>query len=73
MSLVMDSMGGYCVDLGGMCFREIEELGHLLVELGNTGKIDGKEFDLENLTAVFDSTKPEIFITDGIETTKNND
>ncbi len=56
--------GSWELNLGGICFRELQELGELLVELGSKGRCAGQEFDLETLHASFDAKKPEVYIWD---------
>lgn len=71
MSIEMLGNGSWRIDLGGICYREMWELGCLLEQLGDKGNIDGVEFDLENLEAIFDSYEPEVFLTDGINSTRS--
>lgn len=68
--------GSWELDLGGVCFRELEELGELLKELGEKGEIARTKFDLETLRARFDAKKPEVYLLDDEGNTtqeENND
>lgn len=65
----IDHYASWEIDLGGICYREMWLLGQLLEQLGDKGNIDGKEFDLEELKAIFDATSGDVFLTDGINTT----
>ena len=56
--------GSWDIDLGGMQYREMWELGQLLTELGDKGNIGGTEYDLDTLRAHFDSHKPDVYIYD---------
>lgn len=56
--------GSWDIDLGGMCYREMYELGKLLMQLGDKGNIDGQEYDLDTLRAHFDSFKPDVYLYD---------
>lgn len=56
--------GSWALDLGGICFRELWELGELLRDLGDKGEIAGIKFDLETLEARFDAKKPEVYLID---------
>ena len=56
--------GSWELDLGGICSRELNELGELLKELGEKGEIARTKFDLETLHARFDAKKPEVYLID---------
>lgn len=65
MSITNDTLdGSWGIDLGGICYREMWELGRLLTELGDKGKISGKQFDLDTLRAGFNSYTGEVFLYD---------
>lgn len=59
------SNGSWSVNLNGICYRELYELGKMLTELGERGNIYGTELDLETLEAGFDSRTGEVFLFDG--------
>lgn len=58
------SDGSWDIDLGGIAYRELYELGELLMELGDKGNISGEEYDLDSLRAHFDSKKPDVYLYD---------
>lgn len=56
--------GSWELNLSGICYRELWELGELLQELGDKGQIAGAKFDLGTLRARFDAKKPEVYLLD---------
>ena len=56
--------GSWDINLNGICYRELWELGQLLTKLGDEGKLNGVEFDLETLRANFNSYTGEVYIYD---------
>lgn len=56
--------GSWTLELGGICYRELWELGQILTELGDKGSYNGRDYDLETLTANFDASTGDVFITD---------
>lgn len=61
--------GSWELDLGGICYKEMYELGRLLTQLGEKGNIGGEEFDLETLHAKFNANTGEVDLYDGEDNT----
>lgn len=56
--------GSWDLDLGGICYREMWELGRFLTQLGEKGHIGGKELDLGTLHAGFNANTGEVYLYD---------
>lgn len=48
-----------------MGYREIEKLGDILKELGNTGRYKGKEFDADSLEITYNPSYDRFELFDG--------
>lgn len=56
--------GSWSLELHGICYREMAELGKMLVELGTTGEYNGEGYDLDTLNVEFDASTGELVFTD---------
>ena len=56
--------GSWSLDLGGICYRELWELGEMLAELGDKGQIYGEKIDLDGLGAGFNASTGEVYLTE---------
>ena len=56
--------GSWSLDLGGICYRELWELGEMLAELGEKGTYEGEKVDLEGLGAEFDANTGDVYLTE---------
>lgn len=63
MSIVRND-GSWDLDLGGICYRELYELGRFLAKLGAKGNVDGTEFDLDTLHAKFNPHTGDVDLYD---------
>ena len=56
--------GSWDINLNGICYRELWELGELLAELGDKGSLDGVEYDLGTLRAGFNASNGNVYLYD---------
>lgn len=56
--------GSWDINLNGICYRELWELGQLLTELGDKGSLGGVEYDLETLRARFNASTGDVYLYD---------
>lgn len=56
--------GSWTLDLGGICYRQLWELGQMLAELGDKGELAGAKFDLSTLKAEYNSHTDEVDLSD---------
>ncbi len=51
-------------DLSGWGYWELGQLATALQELADKGNVEGTEFSLDSLKAVFDPNEPEVYLED---------
>lgn len=64
MSVKSFNNGSWELDLGGICYREMYQLGKMLMELGEKGSLYGQDFDIDTLKAVFNSSMGDVVLFD---------